>query len=156
MYGISLSSFQGTSEIFNVRTKTWRTGPAVPYCDRCRVAQLFDTFVLVGGLDGAYLDTIYQFDAREYRYRQTWARGGVRGEVAHRLTHQNTVPLPKTKFNPHNREKMEISRAPPSLFVKKLRKLACFPTFLSFWKVFFLRTACCKLTFFVPPSVTIA
>ncbi len=147
MYGIYLSSFQGTSEIFNVRTKTWRTGPAVPYCDRCRVAQLFDTFVLVGGLDGAYLDTIYQFDAREYRYRQTWAMGGVRGEVAHRLTHQNTVPIPKIKFNPHHKEK----RAPPFLFEKKTEKICLFLYCFQVLEGYFPRTACCKKISFPPP-----
>ncbi len=51
-------------------------------------------------------------------HNHTWARGGVRGGDAHRLTPQNIVPLPKAKFDPPNREKLKISVATPSLSPK--------------------------------------
>ncbi len=49
-------------------------------------------------------------------------RGGGRGGDSHRLTPQNTVPLPKAIFDPPNRVKGKIFRASPSLRLKKSRK----------------------------------
>ncbi len=60
------------------------------------------------------------------------ARGGVRGGDAHRLTPQNTVPLPETKFDPLISEKIIFSMAIPSLSHKKRRKIERFFTFSIF------------------------
>ncbi len=64
----------------------------------------------------------------------TWARGGVRGVDAHRLTPKNIVPLPKAKFDPLNREKMRFSIAHPSLLHQKHEKKVGHSIFSHFWK----------------------
>ena len=61
---------EGTTEIFSLETLTWRAGPLTPYFNDASAAQLEDTFLVVGGRDGAgvYLDTIYEFDNVDYRW----------------------------------------------------------------------------------------
>ncbi len=65
-------------------------------------------------------------------------KGGGTGGDAHRLTPQNTVPLPKAEFDPLNREKMTFSKAAPSLFHQKCKKNCKFSYFFHFLKYFFL------------------
>ena len=69
--------------------------------------------------------------------RHTWARGVVRRGDAHRLTPQNTVPLPMAKFDPPNREKMKLSKATPSLFPQKQKKNGEILNPFCFFKDFF-------------------
>ncbi len=60
----------GRSEILNFGTMTWREGPAAPYFFYAGYAQLFNTFVVVGGRaeDGTDLDTVYKFDHLNYQW----------------------------------------------------------------------------------------
>ena len=76
---------------------------------------------------------------------------GYGGGDAHRLTPQNTVPLPRAKFNHPNREKMKISKASPSLFHGKPGKFASFSIFFSYWGGRIKKNACPERSFFPPP-----
>ncbi len=75
----------GTTEIFNVASGEWREGPTPPHVAGYRygVAQLEETFILVGGFDDVddpehreqdrgndeyFLDTLWQFDQIEYEW----------------------------------------------------------------------------------------
>ncbi len=46
-------------------------------------------------------------------------QGEGEGGDSHRLTLQNTVPLPKAIFDPPNSGERKFSRAPPSLMQQK-------------------------------------
>ncbi len=54
--------------------------------------------------------------------KHRWARGGWEGGDSHRLTPQNTVPLPKAIFDPPNRAEGKSFRATPSLTLQINRK----------------------------------
>ena len=57
----------GTSEIFSLTTLSWRDGPELAYFYWAQVAQLYDTFLIVGGWDDSReLGTIYEFDHINY------------------------------------------------------------------------------------------
>ncbi len=62
----------GISEIFNFNNLTWRAGPDAPYFYEAGFSQLFDTFVVVGGIgsNSEYLDTLYKFDQINYAWIQ--------------------------------------------------------------------------------------
>ncbi len=61
----------GTSEIFSLRTQTWREGPMLPTdFDLCAAAQLDETFLIVGGVDvdSYQMDSIIEFDQINYEW----------------------------------------------------------------------------------------
>ncbi len=93
-----------------------------------------------------------------YAQQGTHGQGeGYGGGDAHGLTPQNTVPLPKAKFDPPNREKMKIFVATPSLFHKTRRKITIFFTFLNFGKKFFFEVLAAEenISFYPLPTHTL-
>ncbi len=61
---------EGTSDILNLESMAWREGPGLPYAFDYGYNQVGDTFVLVGGYDGNYLDAVYVFDNDSYQFVQ--------------------------------------------------------------------------------------
>ena len=65
-----------------------------------------------------------------------------RGGDAYGLTHQNTVPLLKVKFDSPIEKNCDVPRLPPPCSIKKTRKMVSFPTFSIFWKNFYFLQNC--------------
>ncbi len=61
----------GDSEIFSLRSRSWRYGPPGPYFFAASSTQLSDTFLVVGGIEISGtrpIDTIYKFDNIKYNW----------------------------------------------------------------------------------------
>ncbi len=63
---------KGTSEIFNFESLTWRVGPDTVYSQYAGYAQVGDTFVMIGGLDGdargKSVNDVHMFDHLNYEW----------------------------------------------------------------------------------------
>ncbi len=58
----------GTSEIFNLEDREWRTGPTVESFDTAGAAQYGDTFIVAGGKSNSFIrDSIFEFDLDGYQ-----------------------------------------------------------------------------------------
>ncbi len=78
-------------------------------------------------------------------------KGRGTGGDAHRLTPQNTVPLPMAKFDLPNREQMKLSKATPSLFPQKQKKNGKILSPYCFLNIFFQNQLLLKKILLLPP-----